>query len=53
MAGHQTTPSISEIIRMKDSADLAAAAAAEASGNMGSREDWKKQKKLEEARKVR
>jgi hypothetical protein len=45
MAGHKITPAVSELIRFKDSEPADPAQAK-------SREDWKKEKELEEARKV-
>ena len=44
MSRNQPTPAVSELIRNKD--------LAEPVGQAQSREDWKKQKELEEARKV-
>lgn len=50
MSSHQVTPALSELIRMKDAVPDPAEVGGSAVGR--SREDWKKEKELEEARKV-
>lgn len=52
MSAFTVTPAVSELIRMKDSTDLGTGEGQDPTATAKSRENWKKEKELEEARKV-